>query len=363
MRRYSWIMAVLLLVLIAGGASAQEPVSPIIALLASVPDTPAAGDMFGYADYQALAANETGTYEDRYTQALINSVTIGPDRNYFVVQMDEQERLIGVSPFDVAQGARWGAPPGETILFQGAFDAAAIEAAFTARDYTVETQDGLTLFCGPAGCDEGTAINPGKLEPGDPFGGRLGRQQPVLLAGQGDQMQLISSPPLDVLSEAAAAASGTAPSLAQNPAYLTALNAVMGENLLLQAYFLAPERIGNAPDTAERLPAYELVLLSQMDEDGSRAAAATLVYATLADAEAAAEILERRIDDYVSSRTGEPLVGMLKDRGAVVTFSAANDEATGLASAQVTFRGPDDARLYHLLVQMVSGRDLGWLAA
>ncbi|HYO88538.1 MAG TPA: hypothetical protein VER79_07805 [Candidatus Limnocylindrales bacterium] len=363
MRRYSWIMAVLLLVLLTGalGVAAQdEPPPPVLAVLASAPDTPEARQELSYADYQALTGGIAS--EQAWMDALSGNLISGPALSDFLDRVSDQESLIGVPLFSVAQAATWGQVPAQTTLLQGLFDADAIAAAYAAREYSASPVGAFTLFCGPAGCDEGTAINPGERELGDPFGGHLGRQQPVLLAGQGDQMQLISSPVLEVLDASAGAAAGDVPSLADDAAYQAAVRAVTGTGTLLQAHFLNAKAFGPVPE-GEALPPYALAVLAETEITEGLLATVTLVYPTLAGAEAAAGAVEGRMEAVVSEFSSMSFTALLKDRGVLFTTSAIEDADTGLGLTQIVFRAPDgEDSPYRLLVQGWMRLDLSWLA-
>ena len=277
--------------------------------------------------------------------------------------MRDQESLIGVSLFDVAQAATWGQPPPQVTLLQGVMDPAAIEAAYAARGYSVSPAGDFTLFCAPAGCDEGMSLDIDSRNPGDPFGGEIGRAQPVLFASGAAGGQLISSPVLDALGASTAAAAGDDPSLADSPDIQAAVHAVTGDGTLLQAYFLTGKSFGPSPDAADALPAYGLAVLAETDTPDGRIATVTLVYPALADAEVAAEALEARMESIPSVRRDEPITATLKDLGMLFSVTATEDASTGLGVAQVAFRAPEgEYTAYRLLAQLFMGRDLGWLA-
>ena len=360
MRRGYWLLVGLLLLTLATGLSAQTDPPPMLAVLAAVPDTPNARSVLGYADYAAIMGEAT-TEDDRLRS--LGIVMSGPEFNNVEARLESQETLIGVPMLAMEQGATWGMPPAQAYLYQGAFDPAAIQAAYDARDYSSEALGDLTLFCGPEGCDSGMTVDPAGRQQGDPFGGQLGRPQPVLLAPFSGGSQLISAPAFEVLTASADALDGTVPSLADSPDIQAAVRALLASGDLLQAYFLSPDAVGPSPD-GKGLPPSLLLALSENDSEEDRVATVTMVFPSLADAETAAATVEDRIDEVVMDSTGEPFTALLKDRGVLYSVSALEDEDTGLGVLQVVFTTPDDDRsAYGLLVNAWSRRELGWLAA
>jgi hypothetical protein len=374
MHLLKWILLLMLLLSGPGSALAQDatPPPPLWDVLASIPDTPDARTAWSYVDYHALTG--AATDQDSVIAAL-RQVASGPQLNDLMTQFEDQQRLTGASFFDVAQSATWGQPPGGVILLQGPFDPDAIDAAYSARGYTAETLGEFTRFCAADGCASGTQARLDQREPGDPFGGSLGRQQPVLLIPLADdRWQLLSAAPLDVVKSVAETRGGAVSSLADRPDYQAAARALTAEGVLLQAYFMGAEAIApgdrgltaenapQTPDASDLLPAYDLAALADIESADGSLASVTLVFATVDEAETAAALLEARLSAYVSVRTRAPWLEMLAERGAIFSVTAAEDAESGLGLAQVTFSGPDDAALFYLLAQSLFARDLGWLA-
>jgi hypothetical protein len=355
--------------LLAGEGGAAQDAPPIWDVLANIPDTPEARTAWSYADYAAL----TGGAADRqvWLDALATASS-GPPLQYFLAQVEEQQRLTGVSIFDVAQAATWGQRPADVTLLQGPFDADAIEAAYSVRGFTAEPLGDFTLFCGADGCEAGTQANLGAREPGDPFGGPLGRQQPVLLVPlDGERSQLLSAAPLDVVQAAAETRAGAAPSLADSPAYQAATRAVTADGVLLQAYFVGVDTIvsfGRAntaeqaqltPQATESLPPFDFATFAEVERDDGQAASVTLVFPTLAEAETAASLLALRL----AAETETSFGAALQSFDITVSASAAQDADTGLGVAQLTFLAPPgEPSAYRLLIRGWLTAELGWLA-
>lgn len=361
MRHLRWIvMVIVLLGGVTAGSAQDEAPSPILSILASTPDTPEARAYFSYLDYEAVAR---GAFDlDTFVRALVG-VSSGPDLSNFLRQAESQQQLIGVSVFEMLQGAQWGEPPALATVLQGEFDLAAIEAAYAARDYTTDQAAGLTVFCGPSGCAAGDRLSLENREPGDPFGGHLGRQQPVLLVPLTDEgYQLLSTTSLELVTASAEAATGDAPSLADDPAWQAAVRAVTADGVLRQAWFTTADMVTPQADPVTALSPYELLLMAETGTADGEIASATLVFPTLAEAEAGADSLEQRIEAYQSLVFRAPLLDHLSERGYRYAVSAFEDAETGLGLAQVVIRGdPDQISFYRELVRGLLSRDLGWL--
>jgi hypothetical protein len=148
----------------------------------------------------------------------------------------------GIDLFSVERDLYFGTPPQDVLVLAGNFDAAAIAQAYQKRAYTKNDLKGLTMWCGPAGCDQGQKLDVKAVDPSDPFGGQLGRQQPVVVAPG----YVLSSPNLQVLADAASAYQ-TGSSLAKAPDYLALAESVTQSGTLLQATFVPAKLV---PDSS-----------------------------------------------------------------------------------------------------------------
>lgn len=361
MHRFRWLIPLLLLGAALGASAQDAPLSPVLAVLSSAPDTPQARQFLSYADYAALTDGAT-TGHDWIVSMLDNDLYSGPDMSYAQIRMSDQESLIGVALTDVAQAATWGQPPEQSVLLQGAFNPLAIIAVYALRDFSANPAGELIMFCGPDGCDSGQAVHPAARNPGDPFGGELGRQQPVLFVPLNGQSQLVSSPHLPTLEANAAAASGEAPSLAEALDYQAAVHTLTDASTLLQAYFLNPDTFGE-PAEAGELPAFSLAVLAETETDDGRGASITLIYPSLADAEAALPVLEAQMETLTPGRSDQPFASTLKDRGVLFASSAFEDAESGLGVVQMVFEPLEgEGTAFPLLVNSLNRRELDWLA-
>jgi hypothetical protein len=139
--------------------------------------------------------------------------------------------LIGFDFFDVDREVAFGDPPADGIVLFGEFEPSAIAAAFAARGYTATETDGRSLLCPPDGCDSGTRLHMDQRDPRIPFGGDLGRLEPLGVS----ETEIDSSASDETVRDLLAAAAGTIPSLGEDPAHRAAAEAVALENSVIPA--------------------------------------------------------------------------------------------------------------------------------
>ncbi|MEO0565876.1 MAG: hypothetical protein AAF125_27450, partial [Chloroflexota bacterium] len=144
------------------------------------------------------------------------------------------------------------------------------------------------------------------------------------------------------------------------------------------------ERLDAAPGD---LPPYNLLLLVDTATDEEQVALVLLGYDTVADAEAAAEILPARVENYFSLAARMPLSELLENRfveevtaevvpaedgeraALVLRFAApkAPDAASIIAVTDMMqaepMGFPPPGQVFRLLANSVFARDIGWLNA
>jgi hypothetical protein len=392
--------------------SADLDSQPIMQMLARVPDTPT--------NRREIVFNDRLAIEEAYPPAQMPAdwaAFINLDRdsdapenvwwpvfsrggsavinNYFP-QGAGMPAAIGVEPFQITQEMSYGMIPEQTLQIQGTFDRAAIEAAYTARQYTEESTGDLALWCPPAGCDQGMALNLAGRDVSNPFGGDIGRSEPALI---GDSV-IISSPSLDALT-------AEADSLAADPFYRSAVAALISDGVLINAYFMGGEDIllltnplGFVPRTFSPneltalleaftedyapLPQPLLLVIGDVVTADEQQGRLVLSYTSEEAAQAAADLLPQRIASYTSlaSYVNVSLTELLAERrvteprvevvpGEEGIFSVLLTLPTPKISAEdiLTYASPDPdppatrpATIYQLLLDMVLRRDLGWLS-
>lgn len=352
----------LVAVLIGMPAAAQEDANPLLKMLAFVPDAPEIQDaapLFSYVDYRAVEAArgiDTPTARDfaddtdlsGMWMAAMNGVVSGLSLNYFMMYLEGMEEALGFSWFDIDQALTFGQPPAMGKVLAGDFDMERIGAAFAARDYTEDMADGITVWCPPDGCDTGLETNLRTRDPANPFGGELGRREPIAaLPGY-----VLNSPSDTVLTAMIETHGDEAASLAGNPDVRAAANVLADQGLLLQAQFFKLADVGLVDPLAAlegvdflksfgQLPPYRLMFVADTAAGGEQVALIGLVYADAETAKAAAEELLARVQVAESLAVKRPLLALIEERGAQVGAAYADkDDETGRAVAILEIRAP-----------------------
>lgn len=407
-------LLLLALLLLTGvfSASAQDDDNPLLDMLARVPNSTAAREWLTYIDYDAVISARPGaplvqSWEEFETLSASNgdeiklymnalgAVRSGPAffARYFQ-QSSEMPEVAGISLFDIQRGIEYGQPPGQVVILEGDFDSDAIIAAHEARGYTQINEGDFTLLCPAAGCDTGAQSNLANRNTANPFGGDLGRSQPVLL-GNG---LVASSTDDQALNTVAAAIAAEAKTLADQPDYRAAAEAVNSVGKVLQTYFISPLDVSSGSmaalfmnpnmtqeqvealreqllDHFDPLPQYQLITLAHTVSGDEEQAIVALTYANAGAAQSAAEVIMQRLEAYTSLVTRKPFLEMFTDNGVTIDTSI-YDPDSNRPTVIVTFRSalppavvPEnafDARAigvpYARLVQAYMQRDLGWLA-
>lgn len=404
MRKTFILVLVMLSVgLIAGTAQGEE--TPLLRMLARIPNTSAARESLSYVDYRALIAARPGAstvsswleFEltssiggsgSRQLMAALIGIQSGPaffSRSF--PQGGAMAEAVGFDLFTIERAAEFGTPPETVAILEGDFDTDAVIAAQTARGYTEDDVGDLTLLCGVDGCDSGMNTNLRDRNPANPFGGEFGRSQPVLV---GEQL-VASSPSIEALDLTASTINGEGDSLADDTDYAAAAEAISTDGVLLQAYFIAP---ANIPPLSEALldavsmtaaeikmlratlaqnfvpmPPYSLIAIADAATDSEQLGLVALVYADQADAEAAAALFPAQLQDFESLLTHRPFGEHLAERGVSSIEATVYPASTGRSVMLLTLHAPlpedEDAPssvMFRLLAQAYFTRDLGWLA-
>ncbi len=150
---------------------------------------------------------------------------------------------IGIDLFRIAETVEFGQPPAQVLGLLGDFELQAIEAAFLSREYMVAAEGdyGLAL-CPLAGCDRGNAFDLSGRDPSNPFGGDMGRRQPVLASAN----YLISSPSDSSMAAVTEAVSGNRESLGSFAEIEALVDAAASTGELLTLTIVNPLQLSNA---------------------------------------------------------------------------------------------------------------------
>ncbi|MCE7949361.1 MAG: hypothetical protein DYG88_18230 [Chloroflexi bacterium CFX4] len=376
--------------------SHAEDDSLIATLLRAVPLRELAfSDIASYLDYAALQKTLpnsvrpfnmqnfnmlSGTAPVAWYRAGLNNLAAG-DANLLEVALrgDEMRQFVGFDFFSIDQVVAFGNAPGDGRLYTGRFNVQAVEAAFLARDYTKFERDGLSVFCGDAACDRNLALRTdvSNRRVGDPFGGNLGRREPIALAPN----LIMNSPDMRVFDGMVTAYNGGSPSLTQNTDVRALLAALTAEGTVVQANIFSAYVIGPVQRGDDGIAPYTLAaLVHLLREDGSQPVYIALTYAEESVAQAAGEALAARIQGYQSSVARRPFAQLLAERGGtleaaqivqpeegasyVLLLPISSAPPTGIPAERdvMGYRPPDALMIYRLFMNALYQQDLGFLA-
>ncbi|MBN1629525.1 MAG: hypothetical protein JW990_07170, partial [Thermoleophilia bacterium] len=301
---------------------------PLLSLLAGIPEDPIsqADDFVYLVDYSAMesaygairpadAEEFAGLSDSDVPHSVWWVVFRGAAwsiSDHWLAWLEDGPETVGFSPLEVDQAVHFGVPPGDGLMLAGSFDADAIRAACqTNLDLAPQDFDGTTVWLWGEDPADGFAADLSNVLQENPFGGYLGRRQPMIIS---DDL-LVSSADLEMVLAHVDAATGTAPSLADSPGYRAGVNA-MGEDAdVLQAAIAGPALALSiayppldvdlpSPETAtstpEALPAYEVLVIADVVTDDEQIARLGLVYGDAGSAEKAGSVLMERLETYTS---------------------------------------------------------------
>lgn len=406
------LLSFLLMLALSLSAAAQDATdtpegepSPFLRALALIPDIAPvreAGLVFSYADYHAaLAARDIERPEtlaafvedrDAYGPILPALPMAGPANliTYLVAGGPDYPETVGFDFFEVAQAVEIGAPPQNGQILLGEFSADAVESAYIARDYVVEREsENGVMLCPSAGCDSGAQIDFRSILPGNPFGGELGRTEPLFV----DDGILLNSPYFPLVETMAATYEGSGASLADAPAF-QAVDAVLGEYPYVTSVIAAsPQMFGvldlsfalgdaqaqlaeeiTAQLEAAPLAPYQAAAFASTADNENEYGLALLVYADADAAQEAAAAIDARLESMQSVRVRRSYADVLTDAGTLEPSAVVTDEATGLSVVVVRASKPlpsnepgDDGMVmgshlvYRRFYEMIISRDNHWL--
>jgi hypothetical protein len=424
MLRRSICLATVLALLVSGVSvvSAKE-VAPaetgtggaLLDALAHVPFTTAAREsMVSYLDQAALVAARPGATPfssvadalagleaddpaaDLWLAAYMGASSGDPDllRGLLSGAADWPEK-IGFDLLDVERHLTFGTPPSDGTLLIGAIDPAAVTAAYEARGYGASTAAGRTRLCGAAGCEAGLQVDLAHADPSLPFGGHIGRSDPLSVS----ERDLLVSADSATLEAMESATLGEMTSLAEDPAYRGLALAADPDVTLVQATILPGAMLGLGPDIYrilagtpeaatelldalaqdfEPMPPAEAVAVMDGATDTEQVVTIALAYQDEADAAVAAAVLPRRLADpgLAAASYGTSVAALLADRGVTgVAGSVVAGDSGRLPVARVEVRAPlpgeavdastggpvPSSALYRLFLDLLNRRDMLWL--
>lgn len=308
---------------------------------------------------------------------LASSVT-----TYLMIGGPLYPELLGLDFFDLSGTVEFGVPPNQALVLIGDIAPMQVSSAFSARGYRLEGG----LLCPEAGCDTGRQPDISNREPGNPFGGDLGRSFPVFTSPG-----VLAGSASDVLArQMASSATGDLISLADLPE-VRALDAVLSEmQHVLSVSIINPREfmtfdplqvLGTDFDTDSAtavleqladvpLPAYSLVAFAATADESNEHGHVMLVYSDAGQAAAAAASLDERLHSFVSQRSQVSYAETLSGNGfelapATVVTEVADGLSVVLVSLSTSLSAGDDAPFiglaYRSLINLLHTRDYLWL--
>jgi hypothetical protein len=409
---------VLALAMVGGPASAAvDEAAPVgsreafLEALGRVPDTAEVrGSLLSYLDQEAILAARPGAARPTTTAealdlvemddpagalwlgALMGTASGDMELLQLLPQAGDWPERLGFDLLDIGRHLTFGVPPADGSVLVGHFDPDAIAAAFAERGYSASEAGQGLLLCGAAGCAEGMAMDLANADGSLPFGGRLGRSEPLAVS----EGAILSSADIATVEAMMAAAAGEVPSLADDPTYRALALAADPALQLIQATILPGGMLGIGPDIGQVLgaaPEEAAQLRVELNEslepmppaqavaiiDGASATeqvvTLALSYADEEDAQVAAAVLPRRLASLPAVSFDTPMAELLEERGVTsVTGSSqpAGEGSTAIARIELraalpiddgpgTDRAGPSSQLYRLFADLVMRRDLLWL--
>lgn len=290
-----------------------------------------------------------------------------------------------------------------TLALTGNFDTNAIRDWWATRGYNMVEDGGeAALWCAEGDCNSGTQANIDQRDPGNPFGGEVGRTWPMLL---GPDFMIGSEDEATMQAHLGIFTRGE-PTLADDARIRAAVRVAVEESILLQAYIFKNELYDQFADpvflvpgprpTPEALrafyqslledyidlPHFDLLVVADTVSGSQQHGKVVLVYSNESDAWAAADVLPTRLENYRSAKVDRSLVDLLADRNLTLP-NVTLEPAEGLYTVVVDFIAPlpdldilltynmDQERpagyvapgdAFFLLMENIFGRDAGWLS-
>ncbi len=375
LRRIWFSIGIIILVAVGAApaltASGQDsaPSEPLRRLLRFVPDTPEARQWLSYGDEAAWLQSWSVPRVDNVDQFNVLDrdphaywMTIMPYQTYppevlgaQYLMSEDQRYYYGFDLFNADRFLEAGQPPLKAVVIEYSFPSQQIADALTTTGYQAQDLDGgATLYSILE--DNEMALGQNVALPRVGMTGGLNRI--IVLDGQ-----IIVGRATNVVEASLQAQQGAIPTLADDPVYAAAVQALDDEHLsetgdLVGAILVQSEVLANPaalvlganasdPDISllrqslrdqfgtEPLPAYSLVTFATRHTAGATYLILDVVFPAGTDAGAAADVLANRLQHYVSLASKQPLA----DRW---TFDqAVGVEIDGLPVALVVMRVDD----------------------
>lgn len=361
-----------------------------------------------WAEFEGLNPDNEDPNDPRFGEVVwwriyLNNSSSQLGRN--ITAGDEMEQVTGFDFFEVERELFYGTPPSTGVILEGGFDLESVREAYSALGLVEWSTEGAELWCPEAGCDTGLETNFDNLNRANPFGGDLGRRQPMVL-GDG---YLMSSADNTVVDAHIQTVNGSTPSLADVPEYAAGVEAMSSIGTLIQAMILDGEILLSVQQDSslvsnvvagvpieqiralireqledfQELPVYSLMMLGDTATEDQHIGMVALVYGDAETAELAGDVIQNRLTNYESLRYARAMADILAERYltvetsvvesgdlAVLLVQLVTPKATPEEIIAITDVSRDHGDLertfpgaaYRLLVDAVISRDMGWLS-
>lgn len=390
-----FIFIVLLALLTGVSAAQQDTLAPVFIPLNAIPDMPSSRNIVTLVDRTAISAAYPGAAAPADVSALLQALSrrsASPTSERAWVQVlsrlnDETGRSViaaegaptglGIDFMEIDQVGTFGTPPENGLILQGAFDIAAVESALSEREY--QPVDGL--WCFQSDCANGTMINFDQRNPANPFGGELGRTQPLLLT---DSL-LMSSALDEIVTASQQVLTNADGSLASDPVYRAASIALSQQGVVLQVTFIGGESLQtsseaaleNPPDGIAPIAPYMLYAIADVASETEQIGIAAFVFQAESDAAAAVKQMSTRLSLMSSLAANRPWQELLTSRNITITadvlpvdglYVAVLRFSTPLATVEELLEATSEdaagrqlpAAVYSFLFRGLSNRDDQW---
>ena len=393
MRRFIclWLIVMHTFIPVMAQDEPSEPINILPDLLALTPYTEIAQNYFSFVDYDAVTTARQGAIRPLNSDALYSNfapyehwwralmgVSSGLPGDYVMMWMEDDENTNGVSYFDMNASLVYGNIPEQVTMILADYDPQSVIGVHQERDYTLTQEANYSLLCSADGCDAGNMMSVISRDPRYIFGGKLGREQPILLFDD----VLVSSPYLALVEDHMALLDGELGHLGENMDYRAIAEAVTmgGVEIVMQGDIMPASAIQMAlPDDqdysyANDFPDYSLLAIVDGATTEEQVARIMLVYDNEADAELASaeipqrlehyqplygrrtileifEVAEAELDVYVLAPEGVDRYITVVELRTAIPLKLRSDEGDNV----------DSSTLYRIWIQTVLGGDALWL--
>jgi len=348
---------------LAQGVVSDDEASPLLEMLARVPNTTEArtGEIY-FLDREAIVAafppaeippdyvtwdddgGETVTW-DIYWRVYRNVSSGLQEIQAAFGRADTMPEVIGIDVFQIRQELAFGQPPANGAIISGEFDMGAVRTAFANNDFEQADSD-VELWCWVEGCDMGTQTDLQAADPVNIFGGRLGRRQPLVI--DEDTGTLFSAAGLPLVESYIATQTDTLPNLMDDERYIAITDVLAQQGIMIQAWIIDGERLldftifdpismlGLNPsmpreqldqaldelinlDEFVALPPFTLLAFADIVREETQDGVVALVYSTEEEARTAADVIPARLETNSSLVQQRPWGEILEDRQLTVS--------------------------------------------